>query len=413
MELEATPHPPLEELERVRGVDLAVCFLSPEDHGRGAAAAALVRGALEKLAPDMRAVLIVGDGAGKPHIVEEQSLPVLYCRLSQLNDPQATPQNAFFAFRTALNVSAELGVRACGVFSSALHNISPQWIGGLVHPVLEGEFELVAPRYARHKWEGLITRCILSPLSRALYGPRLQCPAGPDFGLSGKLLEALLANQQNYRANSGQPMISVVSAAVSSSARICEAELGARRQPPADWTNLSSLLAEILGAVFLDVEKNVTVWQRVRATKAVPSFGTLDSVPEDGGSVDVRRLVDSFHLGAQNLQDIWSLVLPPTALLEIRKLSRLPMEDFRMPDELWASIVYDFALAHRIRNLNRDHLLRSLTPLYLAWIASYALQMETADNAAVERKLERLALAYESGKSYLMSRWRWPDRFNP
>jgi hypothetical protein len=231
--------------------------------------------------------------------------------------------------------------------------------------------------------------------------------------LSGKLLEALLANQQNYRANSGQPMISVVSAAVSSSARICEAELGARRQPPADWTNLSSLLAEILGAVFLDVEKNVTVWQRVRATKAVPSFGTLDSVPEDGGSVDVRRLVDSFHLGAQNLQDIWSLVLPPTALLEIRKLARLPMEDFRMPDELWASIVYDFALAHRIRNLNRDHLLRSLTPLYLAWIASYALQMETADNAAVERKLERLALAYESGKSYLMSRWRWPDRFNP
>jgi hypothetical protein len=29
------------------------------------------------------------------------------------------------------------------------------------------------------------------------------------------------------------------------------------------------------------------------------------------------------------------------------------------------------------------------------------------------RRLESLSLAYEAGKSYLVSRWRWPDRFNP
>jgi glucosylglycerate synthase len=31
----------------------------------------------------------------------------------------------------------------------------------------------------------------------------------------------------------------------------------------------------------------------------------------------------------------------------------------------------------------------------------------------LEQRLERLSAAYESEKAYLVSRWRWPDRFNP
>ena len=54
-----------------------------------------------------------------------------------------------------------------------------------------------------------------------------------------------------------------------------------------------------------------------------------------------------------------------------------------------------------------------MTPLYLAWVASYARDLETGGTAALEQRLERLSAAYESGKPYLVSRWRWPDRFNP
>jgi hypothetical protein len=91
----------------------------------------------------------------------------------------------------------------------------------------------------------------------------------------------------------------------------------------------------------------------------------------------------------------------------------MPPDQFRMPDELWARIVYDFALGYRLRVISRDHLLRSITPLYLGWIASYALEMETAGPAEVESRIERVSSSYESSKSYMVSRWRWPDRFNP
>jgi hypothetical protein len=123
--------------------------------------------------------------------------------------------------------------------------------------------------------------------------------------------------------------------------------------------------------------------------------------------------VETFQLGNRELQEIWGPVLPPSTLLELRKLSRLQPEQFHMPDELWVRIVYDFALAHRLRTISRDHLLRSMTPLYLAWVASYAHDLQTSAAVSPERRLERLSLAYEGDKSYLVSRWRWPDRFNP
>jgi hypothetical protein len=100
-------------------------------------------------------------------------------------------------------------------------------------------------------------------------------------------------------------------------------------------------------------------------------------------------------------------------LLELKKLTRCAPESFRMPDELWVRIVYDFALAYRLRTINRGHLMGALTPLYLGWVASYVQEVAIRSPLAAEQRFEQLARAYEEGKPYLVSRWRWPDRFNP
>jgi hypothetical protein len=99
--------------------------------------------------------------------------------------------------------------------------------------------------------------------------------------------------------------------------------------------------------------------------------------------------------------------------VELARLTRQEGTAFRMPDETWARVVYDFALAHRLRAINRDQMLRAITPIYLGWLASYALEVEGASPEMVERKLEGLCAAYENTKAYFVSRWRWPDRFNP
>jgi hypothetical protein len=122
-------------------------------------------------------------------------------------------------------------------------------------------------------------------------------------------------------------------------------------------------------------------------------------------------MLDAFRLAYTNLQEIWSLVLPPNSLLGLKRLSVTDAAAFRMPESLWARIVFDFLLAYRLRTINRGHLLGALIPLYLAWVASHF--NITASGTDPERHIEAVAAAFEAEKPYLVSRWRWPDRFNP
>jgi len=417
MDMGAVPQPELERIEQAGGADLVVGILDA-DHGAAGAAVAMVRTALTELSKVARVVVLCNNGAQGPLAAapetESGRAPAVFA-YDLASAPAQTPQPGMVgAYRSVFTVGEKLRVRACAVIASHLQGVTPQWIYRLLQPVLDLDFDLVAPRYTRHRMEGLLNRSVLAPLHRALYGLQLQNPAGPDFGLSGKLLQrALGMDSGSLRRHEREPLTSIAPTAAVGGFRVCESHLGARSQPPTDWMNLSSLLAMILGPVFSEMEGQAAYWQRIRESHAVPGFGLPEAAAEEGGTMDVHRMVESFRLGDQNLQDVWGLILPPMTLMELRRLSRLPPEQFRMTDDLWVRIVYDFALGHRLRTISRDHLLRSITPLYLGWIASYALEMETAGPPQIEARMERLARAYEAGKPYLVSRWRWPDRFNP
>jgi hypothetical protein len=312
-------------------------------------------------------------------------------------------------------VTEKMGARACCLVASELEGATPQWVCKLVQPLLESDFDLVAPYYAPRKLQGLLNSSIVYPLMRSLYGKRIHNPFGPDVGVSRRLAQKLLGTNRIANGGSSQthPLASLAPVAVCDNLQICQVHVGARLYPPTDWMNMSSLVAQVLGSVFLEMERSAACWQRMRGSVSVPAHGERLALFEETGTLDMSRMVETFQLGVRDLQEIWGLVLPPATLLELRKLSRLKPEQVCIPDELWARIVYDFALAHRLRTINRDHLLRSMTPLYLAWVVSYARELETAGAATVEQRIERLALAYEAAKPYFISRWRWPDRFNP
>jgi glucosylglycerate synthase len=331
-------------------------------------------------------------------------------------DGSSTPlQSLVSAWRALFSISQKLDARGCALVASQIEDEKPGWVAEFVRPLVEANFDIVVPSYARRKLEGLLNSSIISPLTRCLYGKRIQNPMGPDLALSRKLIDRAVSRDagSNSAGAVANPLTSLGPLALCEGFKICQVQMGPRVYPPADWTNVSGLLAQVLGPVFLEVEKNAAFWQRIRNSSPVPSFGNPIRVSQETGAVDISRLVESFQLGTRDLQEIWGVVLPPASLLELRKLSRLTPENFRLPDELWVRLIFDFALAHRLRTINRDHLLRSLTPLYLGWVASFARELEISGATGVEQRLERLALAYEEAKPYFLSRWRWPDRFNP
>ncbi len=317
-------------------------------------------------------------------------------------------------FRVLLDLARKHQARACMVLSPSLRSITPEWIDRLVRPVLDEQFDLVLPWYARHRFEGTLTSAIVYPLTRALYGKRLRQPTGGDLAFSPTLADHFW--REDLWGTDGSRLTTDVRASVEALCngyRVGQAHVGpvvhAFTSPP----DLSTVLADVLGSVFEEMNHHAPFWQKVRGSESVHTFGAPGEPGSETAPVDPQNAFESFSLGCTSLKDVWGLVLPPGMLLELGRLGRLPMERFEMPDALWARLVYDFALGYRLRTINRGHLLRAFMPLYLGWLASFMMEMRSARIEEVEARLERLALAYEGQKPYLISRWRWPDRFNP
>jgi hypothetical protein len=211
-----------------------------------------------------------------------------------------------------------------------------------------------------------------------------------------------------------------VAEAATAAYSVTQVPAGPRALPPPGTVDLNTVLAQVTGSLFAEVDAKAAFWQRARLNSPPRNGAPAYALPGPASAnraetPDVAPMLDSFRLAYANLHEIWSLVLPPNSLLGLKKLSLLAPDAFRMPDALWARIVYDFMLAYRLRTLNRGHLLGALTPLYLAWVASHLLQTTVGapDFIAPEKHIEAVAAAFEADKPYLVSRWRWPDRFNP
>jgi hypothetical protein len=319
------------------------------------------------------------------------------------------------AFHTIFSAAERLEVKACCIVEPGTNTVTADWIGSLIQPVLDSRFDYVVPQYLRQKYEGTLINGIMYPMVRALYGKQIRQPIGNDFGLSGGFIRHCLTDS-NWSRDIQRHAVDLCTtiSAIGSGFKICQALLGPR--PPVrreQSPDLRTVLMETAGALFGQVELTAEQWQRVRGSEPVSTFGLRFDAEYEDPAIDVKSMIEQFRLGFVNLQDIWGLILPPATLLELKKMNRQSDQDFRFPDEFWVRTVYDFAVAHRLRTLGRDHVMGAFTPVYLAWVASFILNIREARPREVSARIENLCKTYEAQKPYLISRWRWPDRFMP
>jgi hypothetical protein len=318
------------------------------------------------------------------------------------------------AFPTLLEVAVSLGTPVCALLEPMPRPPDGKWLRALLDPVLAGDYDLMVPAYARGRFDGVMITGVVYPLSRALFGHRLRQPLGREIVVSRPLAERLLTDV-GWRTDPAQAGADlwVITKAVARECRMAQVYLGPRPQPPPQPTDVSKAVARVLGTVFAEMDLYADRWQRVRGSRPVPTFGEEHLSGELNPAPDPAPLVSAFALGWQDLRQIWSAVLPPQALLALQRIQRDPPEAFRMPDALWARVVYDFAVGWRVKIMDRDQLLRSMTPLYLGWAASFVNEVAPLGRQEAEARVERLCEAFEAEKPHLISRWRWPDRFSP
>jgi glucosylglycerate synthase len=312
-------------------------------------------------------------------------------------------------FLQASQLAQEHHARAILILGPGSDSLGPGGLQLLANGVLTSSLDLALPRYTVPPHTGMINSAILYPLTRALFASRVRFPQAIDLGLSPRMAQRLAGCAQRF-AQPDQPesLLWPVNEAAVAAFAVDDFDVGARTLPQPVEADINAVLARVTGSVFADIEQKAVYWQRVRRALAPRGNGGETSATD--GAADVPRMVEAFRLAYNNLLEIWSLVLPPQSLLGLKRLSQMSIEEFRMPDGLWARIVYDFLIAYRLRTMNRGHLLGALIPLYLGWVAGH-INLTSAGTSA-EAHIEAVAAAFEEDKPYLVSRWRWPDRFN-
>ncbi len=338
--------------------------------------------------------------------------PDVYLPLHIVNAPvtQATWTLTAADFVNAHELARKHEAKAILLLGPDAGSLSVSALRDLASAAQSGSIDLAVPFYDLSPHAGLVNSAILYPLTRALYATRARFPLAIDLGLSLRMAEKLAAAGQRF-VGMGQDdaLLWPTAEAIVAGFTIEQVDVGDRALPqPAD-PDIRSILGHVTGSLFSDIEAKAAFWQRARRLppprNSVPQRHSVEAHP------DIMPMIDGFRLAYSNLLEIWSLVLPPNTLLGLKRLSVVEPASFRMPENLWARIVYDFLIAYRLRTINRGHLLGALIPLYLAWVAGHI--NITASGADSERHIEAVAAAFDADKPYLVSRWRWPDRFNP
>ena len=378
-----------------------------------------VQAGIAKYFPDKRAVLVNSDGGstdGTMDVVQRTAIDdfrsILVAHRMEAFSKIAIPYHGIpgkgSAFRTIFEIARALDVKACVVVDSDLRSITPEWIELLVKPVIGDGYDYVAPLYHRHKYDGTITNSIVYPLTRTLYGKDVRQPIGGDFGFSGKLAGFYLTKDvwESDVARYGID-IWMTTTAIANNFRVCQAFLGAKihdaKDPGAD---LSAMLYQVVAATFDLMEEYRHTWKSIWTTEPVPVFGFTYEVGLEPVNVNIQRMINKFRLGAHELGGVWEKVLSRETMDHLTGLADAPEGDFHMPDSIWVDIIYSFALAAHRNVINKEHLLKSLTPLYIGRTASFVIETREASGPEVEDKINRLCEEYGRFKPSFSERWQ-------
>ncbi len=312
------------------------------------------------------------------------------------------------AILAILAAVARLKARGCVLLDADLTSATAEWVEQLLTPLLREEAEFVSPTYTRAVSEGTLSTNLLAPLTRALYGKRIQQPLGGCVALSAGLVDRFLQADiwTSDLVVHGADLWMTTEALVSG-ARVVETHLGRKFvEASSAQPDLATTVTQVVGPLFGLMERYQATWDEVLGSVPLPTFGSPAALHPPVGDAPVNRMVRAFRMGLKDLLPVWEQVASEDTLGHLYPLGLLPVEEFRFPPTVWARVVSDFAVACHERRLPRDHLLRALTPLYLGRVAAFLLEAQAAPPPRLPDILENIGRAFEAEKESLRARWR-------
>ncbi len=312
-------------------------------------------------------------------------------------------------FKNLFKKVVELQAKAIVVVDADLKSITPEWIRHLGEPLFNG-FSYVAPLYVRHKYDGTITNGIAYPLSRALYGRRVRQPIGGDFGFNGKLARVYLESEvwDEATANFGID-IWMTTLAFNQSVRVCQSFMGRPKihRPKDPAASLGPMFRQVVGTIFALMRNFESTWMKAKYSKPTSIYGFGLGEVEEPPKVDVNtdKLIQNFHGGFEQYGETWKSVMTADVYQKLLEIKGMHKDIFAFPTDLWARVLYDWAIAYRDNRIDRDCLMEALIPLYFGKTLSFVRKTEKMTIQQAEEAIEEDCMTFEMTKPYLIRKW--------
>jgi hypothetical protein len=327
------------------------------------------------------------------------------------------------AISALLDAALALDAKAIIILDSETQTISPSWIKGLAHLIFENKADLVLPRY---QWSALSPEAALSdlivyPLFRALWGRGARHPAAPDFALSPGLAAALLDEDvwQTEVATYGLPPW-LATYAVLGPWRVAQSALGEKRTgllprsangyykvKPSCTPQFKAQFHDILSVLLRQVYACKTQWERVDTFHSLSTLtqfvAKVESKPVQ--ERELASLLDELALGWMEYRLLWQSILTPENLSQLESLAALSLDRFYFPPDLWARILYDFAVVFNKGDSDPVQVVNALFPIYQGRLAAYWQEVAGLSLVGREGTIAAQAVELEEKRAYLKIRW--------
>jgi hypothetical protein len=300
-----------------------------------------------------------------------------------------------------------LRARACAVVSPATANVTPSWVANLVRPVYREGLDFVAPLYVRSRFQGLLARDLLYPMTRAVFGQRIRELYADEWGFSGRLASQCLEKEVwHEEAIRARPQAWMAITAIGGGLKCGQYFLGPKGAAPAGTgPDIVEAIRQTVGNFFWCMETNQGYWLSRSNSQPVSTFGPDHELSSDGIPPSPEKIFELFRTGVTELEPILASILSPDTHAQIKAIALSDRTKFHFAAELWVKTLYEFAASYHHTVLNRDHLVQALVPLYRGKLYSFLLEHANSSGEEMEAQSEILCQEFERQKPYLVDRW--------
>ena len=191
----------IKKLEIIREADIIVGITDLHDDTSVARVIKAISFGLAKYFPDQKALIIKSGGKDDElfrnlDIYEDRELNFIYTSfmpVHRLIIEQNTERDNFL--KGIFYASDMLNASACMILRGDLQSINPEWVEGLLTPVIKGDYDYISPVYVIHQNDGLINNNLVYPLIRSLFGTAIRYPGAGDYAMSADLARSFLEKE--------------------------------------------------------------------------------------------------------------------------------------------------------------------------------------------------------------------------